>query len=334
MQTEESIPNEFTNEVDSHTLALWELNQRQTEKHKTKYVFTPFMDVPCSQVPGGAIPANTIYCLSAPKGKTLVNLLPQGAQVLMLVGPDRGLPIPVDPRQTPPPQPPEIAALTERIKHLEAAAVPLAPKNIAVYLHEVPPIVSELVQIYAKYGLIEIKSLREIPDGTFHANRLGDLILGPEAERPRTAEAYRARMSLLLEKAAGETNDAARVIAGAAREILASVETCDDYCARWVKQRHSQLESTNYDHAEFGPQRYSRHDLRAIEFCGAIKLADFKQQILDEQRQSVAAIPVVLELQRQQNEKWAQMFERMLDVIDRQSVSTKTTKKGEPTNNG
>jgi hypothetical protein len=137
-------------------------------------------------------------------------------------------------------------------------------------------------------------------------------------------------MNMLLEKAAGETNnDAARVITGVAKEILESVEICDDYCVRWVKQRHSQLESLNYDHQEFGPARYSRHDLRAIEFCGATKLQDLKAVMVEEQRQSVAAIPVVLELQRQQNEKWAQMFERMLDIVDRQSAPKSTNKKGE-----
>src|SRR5262245_35646288 len=118
MQTE-PFPEEFTPDVDSHTLALWEMNARQTEKYKTRYIFAPFMDAPCSQVPSGYIPEGEIYVLASPKGKINAKLLPEGAQILMLVGADRGIPPAIDPRAPAPSVTPEIAALTQRIKDLE-----------------------------------------------------------------------------------------------------------------------------------------------------------------------------------------------------------------------
>jgi hypothetical protein len=127
-------------------------------------------------------------------------------------------------------------------------------------------------------------------------------------------------MNWILEKASDQSSDAARRLFGVAKEILASVDICDDFAAQHVRERHAQMDSPNYDVNEFGPLRYSRRNLRAIEFCGAVKREDFKQQVLTEQRESVAQVPVVLELMRQQNEKLADAFVRMADLLERREV--------------
>ena len=65
---ETPIPNNFHAEPDAGAIALFEQQQRELNKHRTRYIFLPLFDAACYQVPGGYVPAGAIYPLAAPKG--------------------------------------------------------------------------------------------------------------------------------------------------------------------------------------------------------------------------------------------------------------------------
>ena len=209
---------------------------------------------------------------------------------------------------------PEIQRLFDRLKVLEGGT--LAPANIAVYLHEVGPIVAGLLAQYGHEGAIEIATLREMPDGAFAKHRLNDLLFGPEGERPTTAAAIRSRMNDIIERASSQVGEAARILNGVANEILASVDVCEKYCAEHIRVRHLKMD----DPQDSDPKRYSRRDLSALAFTGTARREEYKQLVAEQQQRAMTAIPQMLEAQERRDQQWMSTLSAMSEAQERREA--------------
>jgi len=104
-------------------------HQDYVQKHMTRYVFAPFMDASCTQIPGGTIYTGQIVPIQAPERRALKWVL----------GPDEG-----------------------KVLRLESPK-PGEDANIAVYLDQPAPIVAWFVQVYGNEGGTEIPALAGMP---------------------------------------------------------------------------------------------------------------------------------------------------------------------------
>ena len=272
---------------DASSKELFEKQQRELNRYTTRYVYAPFRTVSCAQLPGGVVAGGEIVAIPAPRGHIMAALLPDGAQVLELVAPEPG-----------------------------------APKSVAVYLHDVEPIIRGLESQYAREGFVEITALYGMADSAFEANKINDLLFG--SPRPVTASAIRARMNEVIAKADGQATKAAQVLAQIAREVLRSVEICAVMASEHVRERHIQIDDPNHD----GPKRYSQRDLRAIEFVGAIKREEYLQHVADRQEQATAAIPQMLLVMQEQQRQTTELMGQMAELLKAQTEALKASAGG------
>lgn len=314
-----NINQAFPAETDRGTAELFERQQRELHKYQARYVYAPFQDMICPQVPGGFIPAGVIHPIPAPKGKINVKLLPEGAQVLQVVSPSMGIPRPASQVRH---KDPEIERLLREIAELRQAAMERGqePPSVAIYLHEVAPIVGGVMSVYGREGAIEVTALFGMPENAFEKHRVNDMLFGPEGERPATAKAVRERMQQVVKRASSQKGDAGRILTGIASEILASVEQCERFCKEHVRQRHLEMDDPQND----APKRYSRRDLRAIEFIGAVRREEYTQQAAEQQQQAMSAIPQMLEAMERREQQWAQTFAEMSKALTAQTEALKS----------
>ncbi|MGH9752778.1 MAG: hypothetical protein ACREA2_08330, partial [Blastocatellia bacterium] len=258
------------------------------------------------------VEAGAVFALEAPRGKIHIGCLPSGAQTVKIVSPADGVPVTLA-QSTPASQvavDPAVAALQKEVAALKGNLKD--PPNIAIYLIETAPIVATILEYYRAQGAVEITSLVGMEKMDFERNRINDLLFGPEAERPATAATIRERMNSVLARTSASTSAAGRILGNCANEILRAVDTCESYCAEYIRQRHLKIEDVN----DGDPKRYSKHDLRALEFAGLARLQDAKKATVDLQEQSMRAIPAMFQMVAEQNARWGQLFERLIEKLD------------------
>jgi hypothetical protein len=319
-------PQSFASgEMSDTALVLWERNERAKKQFQTRYVYLPFVDGSAASSIGYA-PAGSIFPIEAPRGKMNARLVPEGAQMLMVVSPSTGIPARLaQSAGVADAGNPATAALLRRIDDLEKKLTEgqQEPKSIAVYLIETAPIVDTLLQYYGPEGGVEITSLAGMDAADFGRHKINDLLFGPEGERPTTAGAVREQMNKVLTRTSGSTSAAGRILNGCANEILASVDTCERYCVESMRVRHLNID----DEHNSDPKRYSRRDLRALEFAGLARREDQKQMTIDLQEQSMRALPVMFGMLQAQNERWEKLFDRLIDKLD--NTATPKNKRGD-----
>jgi hypothetical protein len=315
------IPQTLAVEPDSATVALFEQQQRELQRYQTRYVYAPFMDPICAQVPVGYVPAGAIHPIAAPKGKINKKALPEGAQVLQVVSPSVGVP---GPPSKPKQFDPTLQALNDRIAQLESdvAERRKEPPSIAIYLHDVVPIVANLVSVYAREGLVEIRSLFGLPDAAFEKYRFNDLLFGPEGERPVTARGVRERMNAIIKQATAQKGEGALKLLLVAGEIVKSVDLSEAFAREHIRLRHIAMDDPN----DPEPKRYSRRDIRALEFAEIERRELVAQQTAAEQRMASQATPMLLEAMERRDKQMEKVFEGMTEAL---KAITKPTKKGE-----
>lgn len=304
------IPQTFTVETDAAAAALFEQQQRELDRHQTRYVYLPFQDGLCPQIPGGYVPAGAIHPVPAPKGKINVKALPDGAQVLQIVSPSLGVPDVAVRTQH---KDPEMQRLYDEIEKLKQMAVSRGqePPSIAIYLHEVKPIVDSVTSLYAREGGIEVMGLFGMPEKVFEKYRINDFLFGLEGERPTTAKGILAQLREATKKIQAQKGEAGRVLNQAVGEIRKAVERCEQFCAEHVRQRHLEMDDPQND----APKRYSRRDLRAIDFASITKRNEYLQRQAEQQEQATKAIPEMLEVMARREQQWAQMFGQMTETL-------------------
>lgn len=317
------ITTAFPAETDLATAELFEQQQREMNKFQTRYVYLPFYEGICQQIPRGFVPAGVIHPIPAPKGKVNVKLLPEGAQVLMVVSPSVGVPRPGAKIQH---KDPEIAELLRQIEQLRQMATDRGndPPNIAIYLHEVKPIVDGVTSVYGREGAVEIRALFGMPENAFEKHNMNDLIFGVESERAATAQAILERMDRVIKQAGSQKGEAPKILMNVATEIAESVRRCERFCEEHVRQRHLEMEDSSSD----APKRYSKRDLRALDFIGGVRREEYLQRVAAQQQQAQVAIPRMLEAMERREQQWADMFAEMTNVLKSISASAGQTKKG------
>ncbi len=307
----------FPAETDLATAELFEQQQREMNKFQTRYVYLPFTDAISPQVPRGFVPAGVIHPIPAPKGKINVKLLPEGAQVLMVVSPSVGVPRPASKIQH---KDPEIAELLRQIEQLRQAAADRGaePANIAIYLHEVKPIVDGVTSVYGREGAVEVASLFGMPENAFEKHKMNDLIFGAESERVATAQAILERMEKVIKQASGQKGEASKILTNVATEVAESVRRCERFCEEHVRQRHLEMEDSQSD----APKRYSKRDLRALDFIGGVRREEYLQRVAAQQQQAQVAIPRMLEAMERREQQWTEIFAEITQVL--KSISAKS----------
>jgi hypothetical protein len=311
--TTETLPV-FPTERDIAAARLFEQDQRKLDKFQTRYVYLPFQDGQCAPIPGGYVPAGIIHPIPAPKGKCNVRLLEKDAQVLEVVSPSAGVTDIGAPKRTH--GDPVIQALIVEIERLqrEARERGQEPASIAIYLQETDLIVNSVVQRYLQEGAIEITALAGMPEAVFQRYQINQKVFGAD-EVPQTAHAIRERLAALTGELGKKPTEAGAVLKAVADQILRSVATCEAFCKQHIEKRHLQMDNPQ----DTNPKGYSRRDLRAIEFIGAIRREDYLQRREEEQREAALAIPKLLEAQERRDQMWAQMFEQMSNTMTEQT---------------
>jgi len=304
------ITTAFPAETDMATAELFEQQQREMNKYQTRYVYLPFIDAISPQIPNGCAPAGVIHPIPAPKGKVNVKLLPEGAQVLMVVSPSVGVPHPAAQIRH---KDPEIENLLKQIDTLRRLATDRGqdPPNIAIYLHEVKPIVDGITSVYGREGAVEVKALFGMPENAFEKHKMNDLIFGAEGERLTTAQAIYERMEKVVKQAGGQKGEASKILTAVASEIIDAVRRCERFCEEHVRQRHLEMEDPQND----APKRYSKRDLRALDFIGGVRREEYLQRVAAQQQQAQVAIPRMLEAMERREQQWAEMFAEMTGVM-------------------
>lgn len=202
------------------------------------------------------------------------------------------------------------ALLPDGAQILELVApAPDAPKSVAVYLFETEPIVQGIANLYGREGVVEIKALFGMSEVAFEEHRINALLFG--SEPPTTASAIAARMAAVIDQAGKQSTPAAQVLARVAREVFLSAQACAQMCSEHVRERHLQMDDPNHD----GPKRYSRRDLRAIEFIGAVRREQYLQHVAEQQQQAMTAIPQMLQVMQEQHRQSAEMMGQMAAVL-------------------
>lgn len=260
--------------------ALSDRHLRELAKYETRYLFLPFIDASHPSLDGGVIPAGEIFPLDAPR---------------------RFIPMRDLPMDNP-------ATVVEHS---------LGPnKDIACYLDEPGPILASIIQSFVTAGAVEITELKGMQGAQFQALRLNDIIFG--TPRPTTAAALAARMNEVLQQSARQKGEASDKLASIARTILKSVETCAVYCEGVLQETHADMDTAKTGNPE-AKRRYDRRDLRAIEFIGAVPREQQMLAIAQEQRQTAAAIPSLLQQMNEQNQRWAEIANGMMATMNAQT---------------
>jgi hypothetical protein len=264
--------------------ALNDRHLRELQKYETRYLFLPFLDASHPSLDGGAVPAGEIFALDAPRRHI----------------PMRDLPMDVP------------ASVVEH---------GLGPnKDIACYLDEPGPILSAILQDFRAQGAVEITALKGMQGAQFQRLKLNDIIFG--SPRPATAAALRERMAHVLRQAKEQKTDASAKLAEIANTVLQSVAVCEPFCERVLQETHADMDTAKTGNAD-AKRRYDRRDLRAIEFIGAIPREQQMLAIANEQRQQAAALPAILQQMNEQNERWAQLAEGMMNTMNAQAEMLK-----------
>jgi hypothetical protein len=167
------------------------------------------------------------------------------------------------------------------------------PESIAIYPMEVEPIVNGVLALYLKEGAVEIAPLFGMSVRAFEQHRINDLIFGEEI--PSTARGLRDRMTEVKVQAAKQTNQASATLSKIADIILRGVDQCAAFCSEHVRERHLQMENPH----DQNPKRYSRRDLRALEFIEAVRKEQYLQQVAEQQQQAAMAIPEMLKIMQE-----------------------------------
>ncbi len=268
------------------------------EKHLTRYVFTPFADASCTQIPGGTVYTGQIVPIQAPERRALK----------WVMGADEG-----------------------KIIRLEAAG-PGAERNIAVYLDEPKPIVAWLVEVYGKDGLTEVSALNGMVARQFEESRLNETLFSftdpetGERKQCRTAAQYRSRMKEVIQKTKDDA--AGQMLKAVAKQVLVAVDRCDRECHAHMAARHAEIKNPNSD----APKNYSQRDRRALEFSNIRPIEEVMQEVVGNQTAAIEAIPALLEEIRREKEEGRKreeesrkLFAGMLETLGALTESSKAT---------
>lgn len=305
----ETTQQGFAGELDLAATAMFERQQRELDKYKTRYVYLPFMHGCCSpQVTGGSVPAGVAHAIAAPYGKLDVRLVPEGAQMLMVVSPSTGVSAQ---KAALAHKDPEMLAMMQRLRQLEEQLAKdrgQEPASVAIYLHEVAPIVHDIISYYGTEGAIEINALAGIPERAFEQHGINDKLFGAEGERPVTARGIRVRMQAVVEQAKKQKGEEGRVMGAIAMDVLRSVDQCEKFCKEHIRSRHLEMEDPKSD----APKRYSARDLRALDFTEQPRLYEYMERQAEEQRAAEKAAADREERLINLMERRDQQFERLL----------------------
>lgn len=232
--------------------SLRQVEQQHTQwldEHKTRYVFTPFMDVSCPQIPGGTVYAGVITPIQAPERHCFAYEMGEDtSRVLRRTGPD--------------------------------------PLDLVTYLDTPGPIATGLYQRFGQEGLMEIASLAGMPAAQFNDAGINDRLFGeiPQTiNRRLTADGYRARLGDVI--AGADASPGGRMLAQLAGQVLDAVERCDQYCKQQMTQRHAQIKDITSD----APKRYSLRDRRMLEFTDIKPLDEQMQEVVNNQTAAIVS---------------------------------------------
>jgi len=275
------------------------------DEHKTRYVFTPFMSVSCPQIPGGSVEAGVITSIQAPERNCLTYVLGgDTSRILRKTGDD--------------------------------------PLDVATYLDAPGPIATGLFQRFGAEGLMEIPSLAGMPAAQFKAAQINEKLFGsiPQTiNRTLTAGGYRTRLGEVL--LAADSSPGGRMVAEIARQVLAAIERCDQYCQQQMTQRHAQIKDITSD----VPKRYSVRDRRMLEFAGLKPLEEQMQEVVNNQTAAIVSqsrateeiLRKMEEREQQAAQREAQMmelFRSMVGALDRIGGNGNGAADGEGDKNG
>lgn len=307
-----TINEAFPAANDRATVELFEQQQRELNRYVTRYVFVPFLDGICQQVPGGYVPAGLIHPIPAPKAKIDRRLLPDGAQILQVVSPSEGIPAPKSQAQH---KDPDMQRLLDEVAALRAMSIAkgMEPPSVAIYLLETAPIVANITSIYGREGAVEITALRGMPDNAFAHYKINDLLFG--SERPATLSALIKRMQAVIAQAQSQKSKPTEMLAKIASEIIVSARTCERFCKEHIRERHLQMEDPKDDN----PKRYSIRDHRALDLAELPRRYEYMERQAEEQKQAQEAAAKreerLIEMVQERDDKLATVLGDMAKVL-------------------
>lgn len=258
--------------------AVDKANQDFLTQHRTRFVFTPFMEASCTQIPGGVVHSGQIYPIQAPERRCLK----------WVMGADEG-----------------------RVVRLEGPG-PGEEKNVAVYVDSPQPIVAWLVQVFGLEGMSEIQALDGMTAAQFESLRFNEMLFTikngeGEPQQCRTAAEYRTRMKEVIQATRDDSDPSRKRLNAIAKQVLAAVERCERECHAHMAKRHAEIKDIKSD----APKRYSIRDRRALEFAGIKPIEETMQEVVSNQTTAIAAIPELMKLIQEEKAESRRLQEAM-----------------------
>lgn len=179
-------------------------------------------------------------------------------------------------------------------------------KNVAIYLDEVAPIVGLFLEIYRAEGAVVVPVLKGMSGRQFEKLGINRIVFG---ESPlRTYRQYMERMESI--KARAKDDEPGRVMRGIADAVLYSIGVAKSHAELVLQESHADMDSGKAGNPN-AKRKYDRRDLRCIEFLEAVPREQAINMVAQQQQQSTAAIPALLERIAAQEERWAVVAEQM-----------------------